>query len=266
MQDQIRDSIYTSEGFSGDSMKLNPQVFIETRSDGSSNFGESFYSKEITRSPFPDWYFILILLILVGIAWLRIVYGKFLNLVFVSAFSFQTAAKTYKEQSVVQRRFGLGLDFLYLISGSLFLFLLNNYLKPGVFQSDGIFIVFQAFTFLFCLILLRIIVMRITAFVFERNELFKGFLYHFFIYNKVIGLILLPFLVAIPYTSGSLQQGLIYSGVSLVIVVYIIRLFRAIVYVIKNVVLFFYLILYLCTLEILPLVVVIKVLLSLAQV
>ncbi len=63
-----------------------------------------------------------------------------------------------------------------------------------------------------------------------------------------------------------MQQVLIFSGVSLVIAVYLIRLFRVIIYVIKNVVLFFYLILYLCTLEILPLLVVIKVLLSLAQV
>jgi len=266
MQDQIRDSVNISGGISGDSMKLQDPVFIETRAFSTPEFKDSFYAQEITRNTFPDWYFILVLLILFGIAWVRIVYGKFLNLIWISAYSFQIATKTYKEQSVVQRRFGLGLDGLYLLNGSLFLFLLNHFFAPNIFQKEGILVVFQFMIFLSALVFLRIIVMRITAYIFERNELFQGFLNHFFIYNKVIGLILIPFLISIPYTTGTLQQVLIFSGVSLVIAVYLIRLFRVIIYVIKNVVLFFYLILYLCTLEILPLLVVIKVLLSLAQV
>jgi hypothetical protein len=266
MQDQVRDSLVAIEGIAYDSVILPKPLFLETRSYSSPGFRENLYSTNLTKDSIPDWYFIAILLVISGIAWARIGFGKFLNLVWISAYSYQIATKVYNEQSVVQKRFSLSLDLLYLINASLFLFLLNRYFAPVIFKTNDVVFVFQAFSGLSFLVLLRILVMRLTAYIFERSELFLGFLYHFFIFNKVLGMLLIPFLLAIPYTKGDVQEMLIYAGVSIVIMVYIFRLVRASVYVLKNVILLFYLILYLCILEILPLLVVFKLLLSLEKV
>jgi hypothetical protein len=265
MQDQIRDSLIACEGIISDSIVQQQSLFIESKPLSAPEFRENLYSTNLNRDKIPDWYFIVILLVLSGFALARVVFGKFLNSIWVCAFSYQTASKIYKEQSVVQKRFSMALDLLYLINASLFLYLLNIFFAPGLFVSVGILFVFQAFLFLFILVFLRIIVMRITAFIFDQSRLFLGFLYHYFIYNKVLGMVLIPFLVAIPYTLGTLQEVIVYTGISTVFIIYIFRLFRAIVYVVKNVVLLFYLILYLCILEILPVLVVIKLLLSLEQ-
>lgn len=266
MLDQIRDSLITDEGIAYDSISLKQPLFIETKPANLPIFQENLYSTNLSRESIPDWYFILILLVISSIAWARLVYGKFLNSIWISAYSYQTASKIYKEQSIVQKRFSLGLDLLYLINTSLFLYLLNRFFAPGIFEPDDVLFVFKAFLFLCLLVFLRIIVMRLTAYIFERSELFLAFLYHYFIFNKVLGMVLIPFLIAIPYTQDTIQEILIYTGVGIVSAIHIIRLFRVVVYVINNVVLLFYLILYLCILEILPVLVVIKLLLSLAQV
>jgi hypothetical protein len=265
MQDQTWDSLMATGGIINDSIVHQQSVFIESKPSYAPEFRGPLYSTGLNRDKIPDWYFIMILLVISGFAWARIVFGKFLTSIWVSAYSYQTASKAYKEQSVVQKRFSMALDLLYLINSSLFLYLLNNFFAPGLFVSNGILFVCQAFFFLFFLVFVRIVVMRITAFIFEQSELFLGFLYHYFIFNKVLGMVLIPFLIAIPYTQGTIREVLVYTGVSFVFIIHITRLFRAAVYVLKNVVLLFYLILYLCILEILPVLVVIKLLLSLEQ-
>jgi len=266
MQDQIGNYSVVNERAGNDSADAGIPVFIETVPDIPKNFSPNLYSKGFSKESIPDWYFIVIILAVSGIAWARIVYGKFLNALWVSSYSYQAATKVYKEQSIVQKRFSLGLDFLYLINATLFLFVLNRYFGSGFFKTSDLLFVFQGFLVLSFLVFIRVFVMRLIAFIFNKSDLILGFLYHFFIFNKVLGLVLIPFLITIPYTKGLTQEIIVYTGISIVILVYLFRLIRAGIYVLKNVILLFYLILYLCILEILPVLVVYKLLLSLAQV
>jgi hypothetical protein len=106
--------------------------------------------------------------------------------------------------------------------------------------------------------------MHVTAFLFVKQELFSRFLFHYYITNKTLGLILIPFLLALAYSEGIVKEVFIYSSLAIIISAYILRFFRTILFIFKNVVLLFYLILYLCALEILPVVVILKLILSLA--
>jgi hypothetical protein len=266
MQDQIRDSVSTAGGFTCDSISLQQPVFIETNPSGTAQPWITLYSKNLEKQHIPDWYFIIIVFILSAIASARIVYGKVLYSIWVSAYSYQFAGKTYKERGLVQRRVGLGLDLLYLVNASLFVYLINQHFFFLKVELPAYQFVLLSFFILSILVLIRLSVMRITAFIFERSELFLGFLYHYFIFSKVLGMFLIPFLIAIPYTSGNLQEVIVYTGISMILAIQMIRLIRVTVYVLKNVIFLFYLILYLCVLEILPVLVVVKIILSLAQV
>lgn len=266
MQDLTRDSLNIQTGTSQDTLAVLPPVFIEVRPSRDSTSPENIYARNFKRDAIPDWYFISILLILTVVAWLSIVYTKFFNSIWVASYNYQMASKTFKDRGVVQKRLGLGLDLIYLVNASLFLYVLNRFWIPVFSDIGGLLFVIQAFAGLSFLVFLRIVVMRIIGSIFVRSDLFLEFLYHFFIYNKVIGLVVIPFLLAIPYTQGILQEIIIYTGATAVIAVYLMRLFRVAVYVFKNVVLIFYLILYLCLLEILPVLVIIKLVISLAQV
>jgi hypothetical protein len=223
----------------------------------------SFISRNISSDRFPDWYFILIISVLFTFAWIRIVYSRFLTTLFESSYNYLLASKIFKERGVVQKRVGMTFNLIYQINGSLFLFLLFHFFKWNPLGLNDFALFSTSFGFLSCLMLIRIITMRVIGHIFDRFSLFSEFLYNFYIYNKLLGLVLLPFLLSIPYTQGILHVILIYTALFVIGVVYLMRLIRIIIFTFKNVILLFYLILYLCTLEILPVLVIIKLILSL---
>jgi|GEM_PF-2287008 len=220
-------------------------------------------NEDIYSNRMPDWYFLAIIFVLVVMIWIRIWYNKFLLILFENSISYFLASKSFKEQNIVQKRFGFTLDILYLINGSLFLLLLIRYFKWDLPVTGDFKIFCASFGLLLSLLILRIMFMRITGYIFNRISLFSECLYHYYIYNKVLSVLLIPFLISIPYTNGILHEIVIITAISIVGIVYLMRAIRLIIYTIKNVVLLFYLILYLCTLEIIPLLVVFKIILSL---
>ena len=245
-----------------DSIDLQP-FMIEQMNSGSLQTTNSYLSRDIISDHIPDWYFIIIISVLVAFAWIRIAYTRFIAILFESSFNYLLASKIFKERSAVKRRVWMAFDLIYLLNGSLFLYLLFRFFDWDFVGENDFIQLSVSFGFLLVMMIIRIITMSVTGHIFDRYSLFSEFLYHFYIYNKLIGLVLLPFILAIPYTQGQLHVILIYTALSVVGIVYFMRFIRAVIFTLKKEVLIFYLILYLCTLEILPVLVIIKLILSL---
>jgi hypothetical protein len=226
-------------------------------------YSDSFFSRNINTDHLGDWYFILIIGILVLVAWIRMVYYKYLIRLFESSYNFHLASKIYNERGIIHKRIGYIFDLIYLVNGALFLLLIFRFFRWNFLKINDFEIFSASFAFLFTLIFIRNAIMRFIGHFFNRNSLFSEFLYHFYIYTKIIGIVLLPFVLAISYTGDPLNKILIYSALSVIAILYLLRLIRVVLFTIKNVLLLFYLILYLCTLEILPLFVIIKLIISL---
>jgi hypothetical protein len=252
--------------FKADSIVPVKAPFIETTVFYHQEPPKNLYSKFRNIESIADWYFIIIVVLIGLVASAKIMYGKFLNSLWLAGYSYQIASKAYKERGIVQKRFDTVLDLIYLISFSLLIFLVIQFFSPQFVELKKIEFVIYILLILASMIIARFFFMRLTGYIFKRSEVFNAFLYHYFIYTKVLGLVIIPFLVAIPYTHGNLHKVLIFTAIGTVIAIQTLRLIRVLVYVVKNVVLFFYLILYLCILEILPILVLMKVLFSLAQV
>jgi hypothetical protein len=102
------------------------------------------------------------------------------------------------------------------------------------------------------------LLMQLVGWIFNDSEKITEYIFNIFLLNKVLGLSLVPIVVMAAYLSFG-QQVLLYVGVVLVVVFYVYRLFRG--YFIGRATANlsrFYILLYLCTLEILPLVIVAK--------
>jgi hypothetical protein len=169
----------------------------------------------------------------------------------------------YAERGITQKRIGYVFDLIYMLNGALLLFQMYRYFDWHFLnlKNPGIFAVFLGL--LGSLMLLRVLTMMMIGYVFDRSELFRSFLFHFYIYSKVTGILLIPFIISIPYTREPLTEFLIYGSLLVVGVVSLLRILRVLVFISKNVLLYFYLILYLCTVEILPIAVIIKLMISL---
>lgn len=204
------------------------------------------------------------MVVLASVAVLRTFYPRHFENLIRSAFSYTLTEKLSKESGLLQKRVmevSLG---IYVLSASLYIYALSRAFEVKVVEANFLLLTGLFILVLTSLLFFRYLVMGLTGHIFNRQTLFSNYLFHHFINNRVLGIGLTPFLILIPYTTGIINEISIYLSLALVIIAVIMKIYRAIRYILKNVIFKFYLILYLCALEIIPLLVVIKYTLSLA--
>ena len=104
---------------------------------------------------------------------------------------------------------------------------------------------------------------KLIAFLFEKYNLINEIVYNYLFSNRFLGLILLPIALVYPYLPDFLAEILLLSTWGIIVLSFILRWFRGIIISFKYRVSYLYMILYLCTLEIIPLLFFTKEILSL---
>ena len=95
------------------------------------------------------------------------------------------------------------------------------------------------------------------GFIFRSAKETSDYILNIYIFGQVTGVVLLPLIVMITYINN---EFIIYIGLTVIALSYVYRLFRGVTITISNVkISMYYIFLYLCTLEILPLLILIKV-------
>jgi hypothetical protein len=121
------------------------------------------------------------------------------------------------------------------------------------------FNIFLASTGIITLLLAaRYIISHLTGVIFNYHKLFKDYISQILIIYKIVGIILIPFIMAIAYLPDNLRIYLIISGLILLSLGYLFRFVKGIQLIFNKDVSRVYLILYLCTLEFLPALVIYK--------
>jgi len=212
-----------------------------------------------------EWYFFALISLLILLAYIKLIYTKFLTEYISAAFNIQFAHKLFNETGIVRKRVGFTLDFIYLVSAASYIFALSDFFNYTLNNYSELNIFFISFIVLLLLIIFRLLIMKSFSIIFHQKKIISEFLFHFYLYNKLLGLLLIPFLLFIPYTEGNLQKVFVYLSFIVISGVIFYKLFRIINFLLKNVVFIFYLILYLCVLELIPFMVIIKFLLSLEK-
>jgi hypothetical protein len=95
----------------------------------------------------------------------------------------------------------------------------------------------------------------------SKSEILE-YLFGITVFNRVMGIFLLPLTAIIAFVPLTIAEPLLYLGLLVVIIFYILALARGIKIFLKKQFSISYLILYLCTLEILPLLLIYSILLS----
>jgi len=101
--------------------------------------------------------------------------------------------------------------------------------------------------------LARVMMVNLLGWLFNQLALWREYLYQTFIFNKLLGLVMLPVLLFVIYTRGVFQDVMIWIALGTIVAVLIMRSIRGMVYSFKKDISIFYMFLYLCALEIAPL-------------
>jgi hypothetical protein len=204
--------------------------------------------------------FILISIIFsfILLAWSKVFFGKYIIQILRAAFNYSEAFKLYRDHtSIVDRCYWL-LNIIFTISGGIFLFHLLKIIKPALFDQNPFYTILGCFAFILTIYLSRYLINKIIGYLLNQQETFNEFIHSIFIYLKVMGLALLPLVTIISFVSADYRSLLLILGATIIFLLYIISIFRATRIMFKKGILIFYWILYLCTIEFLPIILLYK--------
>lgn len=203
----------------------------------------------------PIWVLIIIVLSLLILGYLYAAYNKRFHTFINSVISARFFSQSSREERSLSHPFSLLLFLNFILTLSLFILQL---ISSKVFFNLKIDFSFLPFLFILIIIsvlyFVKILFLKIAAFIIDKQELISEYIFTILLGNKFLGVILIPIVVIIAYGESSFINGFIYFGVVLIVAVFIARIGKGVSTVLINrESSLFYLILYLCTLEILPL-------------
>jgi hypothetical protein len=205
-----------------------------------------------------DWMLGVIIFSLILVSWLRVGFNRFVQLAVQASYNFFAARRIKEESNVMRSRVFHFMNFLFFVNLALFLSQIIDYQNISILNLKGILLFFVMLGVVISIYSIKGLFLSMLDFFFLTKGAFSYYNSTVFIYNRMVGLVLLPIISVVPFINTQFAPWLLYAGIVALIALYFFRIFRGIQIGIKNRLSIFYLILYLCALEILPLLVLYK--------
>ena len=200
------------------------------------------------------WLMVLLLSVLLLFAFVKVYFKSKIKIYSQAIVSYQSFNKMYKEQNTIHVKLALLLSLIYNINFSLILYYSLIKFIPLNHQDPGLFLFLGILGFVIAFTLFLISLNKLLSFFFEVHQLIKEIIYNYLFTNRILGLLLLPIVLTYPYLPEFLANILLFSTWGILAFSFIFRWFRAFIISFKYRVSYFYMILYLCVLEIIPLI------------
>ena len=236
--------------FPKDNVKLTSTVMVAEK-----GLGLPVYNKAITNT---DWVTILLLLILVLFATVRNTYSKYLGHLFQSIVNYSTAFRMFREKNNSVLHGAFRLEVYFYLAISLFLFQVINYFQIDLIYSDFTLFIICLGSVLTYFIFKKLAYQMLGSLLEGANETGE-YLFNMDNFNRITGLFLFPIILFIAFYPFENPMFPVFLGILIVAVIYFFLLQRGIAILLKKQLSKFYLFLYLCTLEFLPLLLIYKI-------
>lgn len=200
----------------------------------------------------PDWMILIMILSLVVLGWVYSFFRKYLSRIFQSVYDSNASYKLMNERSSITERISFALNMLFVLNTGFFVYEIFYIFKLPYFGLSN-FLLFSVF--LMCLSIIyvfKFIFYAFLGYIFKAPKTIFEYVHNLFLFHKIYGILLIPITVCIPFCNDKFARLLIVLGIILFAISFLFRLFRGVQISIKINFSFFYLILYLCTVEILP--------------
>jgi hypothetical protein len=190
-------------------------------------------------------------------SWIKILYLKYIEQIVVSLINYQVSLRLFRDRNVLFRNMALGLNLVFAINTGLFLYYLTQFfnLRSDFNQVQSVLIFSLGITLIYGI---KTFICRILGNIFLVREEFAEYIHNINLYNKNIGLFLFPVVISFPYIADSIKPSIIYIGMIVIGILIILRITRGIQIIMWKGASIFYLILYLCAIEILPVLLTVK--------
>jgi hypothetical protein len=260
---------------------INPDTFIWSRvtavdsslitadSSAQKTFIDIFHGhnlKPVHPEPVPltgskvGWLFFVLLFVLAIFSYLRVAYGKYLNRLFAALFNMNITNQIVRDENILVKRASLMLNFIFYAAAALLLYLISieynwqiPFLKTGVVR-------FLGFGFLIAILyFLKYIILEITGWLFDFTREMASYIFNISLINNLLGIALIPLLTLFVFFGHMQLSWLLLAAIGLVGCAFVYRLVRGVIIGLSiPSATVAYLFLYICALEIAPLIVIFK--------
>ena len=209
----------------------------------------------------PDWILVLFLLSFGLLAWIQISFSKRLKQILLAPYSKRFLNRLVRDGNVIKERISVALVILYFIGIPLFLYQMNILLlHHKIYNLTGFRMYLWIVVSLLIYWLVKILLIRFLGKIFKTYQATYEYILNIFILIFISGIFLLPLLVLTVYLKSVF---LLYICLIFFILLFLFRFIRGFIIGI-SVSKFSYmlLIVYLCSLEILPVIILAKLILS----
>jgi hypothetical protein len=208
-----------------------------------------------------DWITVHLVIVLALVGWIRVFTAKRLRQVIKAFFAERNMNILIREGNIFTERIAIALIIIYLITTSLFFYLIIVRVLP---IKDLPFQGFRLFALVLLVILvawvLKNVLLTITGVVFRNQLLLSEYILMNFVFSVNLGIFLIPFIILAVYLPS---DEVLYAAIGLWLIAFIYRTFRqfftGLEYTKFSYVNRF---LYLCTFEIVPFLVLTKLILN----
>jgi hypothetical protein len=205
----------------------------------------------------PAWVSGVILICFFLFAIAQYSYFRRMQQLFKAFFANRLFIQLSRDGGLYRERISIFLFSSFIIAMSLFIFTIYDfyYTLPDSTGAEILLFV-KIFIGVLLFYLLKMGLFNLSGIIFKSVKEASDYVLNIFIFGQIAGVALLPVIVLVAYIHS---ETMIYAGVAMLTSLYLYRIFRGLVISGSNAkISVYYLFLYLCTLEILPLILILK--------
>ncbi len=252
-----------------DSLVLSDSLNLKYKVDNQSTTIKLLH-KELLQNPivtqplYNQWMWLVPMLIAIVaiIGYLRTSFRKYIFTLLKSTINRYTAGNLFKTVNAQNLTPSLLLSVLFIINTGVFIYESFLHYEVKLLTNSGFGFLSLIWLVVFAIFLLKNLAYWIIGYIFNNREKTSEFLFQVNVLNKVFGVVIIPFIVTIPFVSSGMTDVLILCVGILLVFMYVGQMMWGAKIILQQPISIFYLFLYLCTLEILPLALIAKVIFS----
>jgi hypothetical protein len=170
-------------------------------------------------------------------------------------FNYGVAQEITREEKVFFHRSNILFTFIHLLTTALFIYQLKEFVGVKVFSSNGFGGFLLILAFLAGMYIVKYLFSKLLLFVFNDTTIAPEYIFNVSLYNNLLGTFFIIILCITYFSLLPISFILIYIALPLILITFFLRVVRLFIVGKTKGILYFYIFVYLCSLEILPLVV-----------
>jgi hypothetical protein len=206
----------------------------------------------------PDWTILFWIGSLGILLWARKSFARYFSQVIISLYDYTLSLNLFKDRNILLRRVSNLLQLNFMLVTALFIYLLWPFIPGTADRIPSHRVLLLACAIPPAVVFFRWLVNNGLGFLFSREKVFSEYNFQVQLNYKLLGIILLPLIILSLYFNLISTKTLLFAGIVIIISMYFHRLYRGYKIIVQHHVSIFYTILYLCTFEILPLILLFK--------